>query len=183
MIHENEIVQELESMGSTLTGLSRKTPYVVANDYFKVLPEAILAKTIEASLADVISKGNPFEVPTGYFDQLPQQLLSKVAFQQEQHPPKVISFGNNIWKSIRWAAAAVLLLTAGFGTLQMLNSENSVEQKLASLPADAVIEYVQDNRSGFDVAPADLVLETGHLATTQLTEEEITLYLDEMGWQ
>ncbi len=183
MLQENEIVQELKSMDGTLASLSRKTPYIVSDDYFSSLPAAVLTKAVEASLTNSLPRSSPYAVPSGYFEQMPQQILSKTKSQQERHQTKFIPLGNSIWKGVRWAAAAALLIAAGFGTLQMLNSESSVEQKLASLPADAVIEYVRENRSGFDVAPAELALETGHLATTQLTEEEITRYLDEMGWQ
>ena len=182
MRQDNEIVQELKSMGSALASLSRKTPYIVSDDYFSSLPAAVLTKAVESSLTDRLPRNSPYAVPSGYFEQMPQQILSKVKSHQEQHQTKVIPLDNSIWKGIRWAAAAVLLVIAGFGTFQVLNKENSVEEQLASLPTEAVIEYVQENRNGFDVALTELAIERGPLATAQLTEEEIIHYLDETGW-
>ena len=168
-------------LGSKLGIYPRVMPYAVPDGYFEELSGRITLIVLEdKTVIPDLSKQQVFEVPKGYFDQLPAQILSAV--KEETKPAtKVISLGRRITRNIRLAAAAALLLVAGAGVFRAVQQRNSFDNKLAALPDEALTEYVSQTSNGLNidnnVASADKSL------PEQLTEEEITAYLDETGWQ
>jgi hypothetical protein len=181
----NDIIKELESMGSPLAKASRKMPYEVPAGYFEHLASNITGAVLEKDVVAELPKTLPFEAPKGYFEQLPGQLLKAVKEEERKSKTRTIFLGQKLWKPLRLAAAAVILMTIGFGALQLVNQQNSFEHKFANLSDDAVKEYVQQNTAGFETEAIENTV--AHLpksvAPSQLTEEEITAYLDETGWQ
>jgi hypothetical protein len=164
---------------------TKAMPYEVPMGYFDTLPDMVAALVNEQNETISLTKSNPFAMPAGYFDALPQQMLQAVK-QAETPKTKTIPLGNRVWKNLRWAAAAILLMGIGFGSYKMLQPTTaplSTEQQLAQLPPGTISEYVQQNIDDFDtdliasVMPGDI-----NVSPAQLSDEEITNYLDEVGW-
>lgn len=179
MQEQNKILDELESMGSTLGNISRGMPFTVPEHYFNELPEQMLIHVLEENIISDLPKSMPFNVPKEYFNTLPAQLL-EVVKQNEKPKAKIIPLKRNLWYNMRIAAAAVLLLAAGTGIFHFTQQQNSFEKQFAALPNEAVKEYAQQNM--LDLPNTNMGV-TANTMTATLTEEEITNYLDETGWQ
>ncbi|MEO7393685.1 MAG: hypothetical protein ABIU11_02020 [Chitinophagaceae bacterium] len=91
MIQNNNIIQELKELKSSLSGLSTQNIYSVPDGYFDSLPGNLLnrIKAMEAvntaeelrylsPLLSNVSKQMPYAVPTGYFNGLEEKLMQVV---------------------------------------------------------------------------------------------------------
>lgn len=161
--------------------VSKEMPYEVPQGYFENLPVQMLALAGEEPMLS-LTKVLPFEVPEGYFEQLPEQIL-KATRQSEKSKTKIIPLGGRIERSLRWAAAAILLLAIGIGTYRVLNPAVNFDpaRELAQLPAGEIGTYVEQHIDEFDTE----MLENSVASATgiqSLSEEEIINYLDETGW-
>lgn len=87
MNQRNNILQELNELGSTLGNVTPQNIYVVPDGYFEELANHLLnrVKAIEANdpgvelsylspLLNSVSKTNPYTVPNGYFEELGERL-------------------------------------------------------------------------------------------------------------
>lgn len=212
----NDIVKELQEMGSPLADMSREMPYKVpegyfdtlsnnitsglfeaATDtftatkvmpfdvpqgYFDALPEQLLyAAKQQGTIAD-ISQAMPFETPVGYFDTLPGKILQAVKETEQPIVKKTrtISLG----KSLRWVAAAVLLLGIGITSYKMMIPEAvNPESELAAVPNNVINDYVAQNFTDMDPDMKETTVAANIKGLDKLNEEEIVNYLDETGWE
>jgi hypothetical protein len=184
MPEQNDILKELERMGSPLAKISRQMPYILPSGYFDELPDILLAQVNEKDVVSDLPKLTPFKAPDGYFDELPGQLLE--AIKAERPKSKTIPLGRGPWYQVRLAAAAVLLILLGAGVFGIFRQDTSFDAKLAGLSEETVSEYIQQNIDEFDGQMIESSFEVSAANVTspaQLTEEEITEYLNETGWQ
>jgi hypothetical protein len=198
----NDIRNELKGLNSPLADMPRTMPYEVPQGYFESLEDGITLMRAGKEMPYVIPQGyfeglateilfevnkpqqqHPFSVPGGYFDALPAELLAKA--KQSDKKPKTISIGVTIWKNVRWAAAAVLLLGVGLGVYKnyLYQPKFNVQDELSTLSQDEIHEYVQQHIEEYDVEAISSGSESFEVkpAANQLSNEEIEKYLKETG--
>ena len=88
---------------------------------------------------DQISKKNFQQVPEGYFDQLPSMIQTKIDEESKVKTP-VFTVGFN-WQTASIAAAVVLILVFS-GVFNTVDSSRSVEDILAEVSVDDIIDYL-----------------------------------------
>lgn len=181
----------------SLAGVGRQMPYRVPQGYFDMLPMQMLG--LVQHEAAILPKATPFAVPEGYFNTLPAQMLAaaKAADAAPAEKPRTIALRTNLWQSVRWAAAALLVAGLGFGTYKALYNDSvtvtpkpSIESQLAALSKAEISNYIQQNIDDFDsevlessVAKLDAGTSAPANAIDQLSDDEIIRYLDETGWE
>lgn len=171
-----------------VTSWGKEMPFHVHEGYFSSLPVIIKATIIAEEQKSQLSKDPGFSTPEGYFEHLPKQILAAVKASEEKQLTKRIPLGVNIWKNIRFAAAAVLLLSIGFGSYKVLQNDKSydAEKALAQVSDNTINQYVQQHIDEFDSESIENVVASNTnisgLATGTLSDEDIILYLDEAGW-
>jgi hypothetical protein len=213
MEQANDILNELRSWNSPLADMPRTMPYLLPEGYFSALPQMLtgiatgniaepklpVGKTMPfdvpegyfeqlpaGTLQKAKGRAMPHAVPEGYFEQLPGELLAKLKDETAPQKGETIPLGQNIWKQVRWAAAAMLVMGIGIGSyVQMAPRSMSVEEQLAQLPQGTIGEYVQNNIDEFD---SEMLAElagnsNATSAIEQLNDEDIIHYLNETGWQ
>jgi hypothetical protein len=172
-------------------GWSKAMPYAIPNSYFEYLPEEILFAVTEQEHGLHLPKSNPLSVPEGYFVGLPQQLIDTIKAEETATKPatRVIPLGDNIWKNVRWAAAAILVLGIGLGSYSLFNGnskEITPQQELSAVSESTISDYIQQNIDDFDMESIENTVAANttaaQLDASILTDEEIKLYLDETGW-
>ena len=186
MPEQNDILKELQSMGSSLAKLSRQMPYALPPGYFERLPGVVLSQAMEKDVVGGLPKMMAYEVPEGYFDKLPQHVMEAIKAEETPAKTKTIPLGRSPWYQVRLAAAAVLLILLGAGVFGIFRQNNSFDARIAQVPREAVSEYIQQNIDEFDSQMIESSFDVTAAAVTgpsQLTEEEITEYLNETGWQ
>ena len=85
MNRENEIVRELEELGSKLGSIGRGMPYKVPAGYFEGFADGIQSVIIELAKPDVApawSKAMPQELPVGYFENLAGSIIASVRAEE-----------------------------------------------------------------------------------------------------
>lgn len=184
MTSEQDILSELRSMNSPLAGFSRNMPFDVPVGYFDNLP----AQALQMANKEILPAGTtmPHIVHPGYFDTLPEQLLATIR-QQEQNkktekPVRRIS----LWRNVRWAAAAILILAIGAGSYRVFTPQTTaVEQQLQSISDEAIMSYVEDNIYAFETETIINYVNTADMnaASMQINKNDIENYLQETGWQ
>ena len=152
---------------------SKANPYITPDGYFDSLTANVLSNVITAPVS--VAHNDPYEVPAGYFDTLPDRLLAAAKEAQKQ-PARIIPLRRNIWKQVKWAAAAVLIIGLGFGSyeiVQILQPPHKAEHMLASIPDKDISEYIQQNIDDFDL---DMIV-----SNANISDEDIIQYLKETG--
>lgn len=172
-----------EQAAEPILNLPKAMPYEVPVGYFEGLTKSVMLQVQEPSLP--LTKEMAYEVPAGYFENLPAQVIAKA--KQEEAPqkaPKIIAFP--VWKTVTRAAAAILVIGIGFGSLRYLNTDKpmTAEGQLAALPKDSINEYVQLHIDEYEADAIAGTLEQADVTTltNKLSAEEIENYLNETGW-
>lgn len=159
--------------------IGKNMPFEMPQGYFESLAANVLNK---AASELPIDKPTPYTVPAGYFENLPQQVLQRAKDENKQ-TTKIIPLGNRIWKNVRWAAAAVLMIGLGLGGYNIYNNqkEPSISAQLAALPQDAINDYIVQHIDEFDtdMLVSNLSTEGLHNLTNEISEQDILNYLDE----
>ncbi len=205
----NDITEELNSMGSQLAGTSRAMPYTLPHGYFEQLADHTTSLVNDLTAADdapvwgrtmpfevpqgyfetaatdmammamgeniaaALPKGIPLIVPTGYFDALPAKMLH-AAKATELPKQQKLSFRN-----IRWAAAAMVILSIGIGAYEFSNQQqNAPDNILASVSNNDIHDYLQQSYR-LDV---DRIISNTDINNMQVDNKEIVQYLNETGW-
>ncbi len=172
---KEEINDELNILNSSLAGSKVGMPYNVPQGYFSDLAQNVLSNTeIGSSNSLPIYKDMPHQVPSSYFDGLAKEVTSKVAPKKEV---RLLSF-----TTIRWAAAAMLLMMVGAAITVSLQRQNEGKNKaeVAFVVADRDIEaYFADNAKPEMTSLPDISDLTN---TTEVEPKEIIYYLDQTGW-
>lgn len=170
---------------------TKTMPYHVPTGYFETLPATINAIIVVQEQKLLSYNEQSFAVPEGYFEQLPAQILKAAKASDNPkaaEPTRTIPLGKPVWKSIRWAAAAVLLLSIGFGSYKMFWSTDTynAEKALSGISQSTINEYVQQHIDEFDMESIENTVAahrvTSPLNTDAITDEDIILYLDEASW-
>lgn len=197
--YTDESIKAAFAGAGTAPDWGRVTPYLVPAGYFETLPQTILQKVSEPAVGFALPKHNPQSVPEGYFDMLPAQLLAAVKANDtatpepelfQPQPARSIPLGNRVWRSLRWAAAAVVILGVSMGSYNFLSQTPRTvnpKQALSSVSESTINEYVQQNIDEFDMELIENTVaantNTAQLDANLLTEDEIRLYLEETGWE
>jgi|SRR5215831_3416773 len=146
-------------------------PYTIPVGYFESLPDAIISKIKSdriqvhnellevAPLLNTIKKDNIFSLPEGYFEN-----LSPIS-QTRKRVSNVVSIRSNVGKWVTYAAAASVLFIIAvssyvFVSIHSKNAQEhlTVEQRIAQLNEQEIINYLKDNVDGFtsaDLIPAN----------------------------
>jgi hypothetical protein len=205
----NDITEELNSMGSQLAGMSRAMPYTLPDGYFeqfanntaslvndltaaddapvwgRTMPFEVPQGYFETAATDMammamgeniaaaLPKGIPLTAPAGYFDALPAKMLH-AAKATELPKQQKLSFRN-----IRWAAAAMVILSIGIGAYEFSNQQqNAPDNILASVSNNDIHDYLQQSYR-LDV---DRIMSNTDINNMQVDNKEIVQYLNETGW-
>ena len=165
MSDNNNIINELEEMGSKLATIPRRMPYSVPDGYFSAeitIPNGLPARA-----------ETPYSVPGGYFDELPQKMLA--AAKATEPAPRTIAFAPRL----QWlqAAALALFITAG-GFIMFRGSSTPEERLLASVSKADIKEYIE-----YADRDAEPVMNAEVIKTLPVDNKEIVAYLDETGWE
>lgn len=182
MASNNDILKELEGMNSPLAVISRNMPFEMPQGYFDNLP----AQVWERANENVLLPGTamPHIIHDSYFDNLPEQLMGLI--KEQENKPAPVTKRINLWKNIRWAAAAMLVLAIGIGSYRVFNPQPaSVEQQLQTISDEAIMSYVEDNIYAFETETIINYMNTADInsASMQLNKNDIEYYLQETGWQ
>jgi hypothetical protein len=177
MSADNNIQEELNSMGSPLAGLPGKMPYAAPAGYFEQLAGkmAQLAQEQENATPD-FGRSLPYEVPAGYFESLPAQVLQKA----RNEPGKVAGERIAFFPGRKWAAAAALAVIIGSGAFIMFSGNNGTgaENILAAVPQHEIKEYVQHS---YGLDPNKVAAST-RINNLNVDSKDIVAYLNETGW-
>ena len=231
MQSKEDILKELESWNSTLAYMPRTMPYVVPvgyfqefstilhhlciNDvttlnmpfdvpanYFKQLPHQILNTIRTEETINTLPRQLPFEVATSYFEKLPAQILQ--AAKENSGKKKSVSLSRRVFYSVRWVAAAILLLSIGAGSYSYIETHYRIatqeeamlktspvpspEQAITNLSRKDINTYIDQNLDDFDSdmllddAVSENVATPNPLSVQQLSNKDIETYLNETGW-
>jgi hypothetical protein len=172
MSEENNILSELQAMGSPLAEMPRELPYRVPDNYFEEAGERMI-HFVSAPLE--VKGALPYSVPAGYFDALPEKVLA--ASKQEAGTKKTASFVPRM----QWAAAAALAIVISIGGYITFSGQaaNEPERMLASVPASEIQAYVENRYGTGEMRGAG----DTKLTTLQLNRQEIESYLNDNGWE
>ena len=160
-------------------GWSKTMPFAVPDNYFSELTDEVTT----GGIASGLPKATPFSVPSGYFATLPSQMLEAAkAADVISGQTKIIPLKRtNIFRSLRWAAAAVLFLGIGLGAYQKFynTQQPNVENMLASVPGNDIEDYVQHT---YRIDGDRIAGNNNEINNIQLDNKDIIEYLDETGW-
>lgn len=174
---------------TALEGGTKKMPFDVPNGYFDQLQASVLQQVQQESIETGLPKANVFTAPEGYFDTLPGNIMAAIHASeapQEKQRTRIIGIG---WKSIRWAAAAVVIVGLGIGSVKMIWPGAESKESLAKIPATSIQAYVQQNIDEFDSElienniAANINLHTQPGLPNTIDKNDIIQYLDENGWE
>lgn len=170
-----EINDELNILNSSLAGSKVGMPYNIPEGYFAGLADKVLQAN-EADGSNSLPKPTamPYMVPPLYFDGLANQVIEKAVPQKKKGV--LLSFS-----TIRWAAAAMLLVMVGAAVTVSMNRQSNGIYNAESIivVADRDIEvFFADN-----IRPdAAMVPDISYLSHTDMQAKDIIFYLDETGW-
>ncbi len=181
---ENDILANIHLAQAPIIHFSKEMPFEVPENYFASFETHIQKRISEIEETVLPNTILPYAVPANYFDNLPSQILSKAkASGQPVVKTTTIPLGREIWKQVRWAAAAILILGIGLGSSKMFIQPRPISQGLSvsQLSKTEITNYVETNIDDFDT---DLIVDNLsstdiNILTGQLDEKEITEYLDE----
>jgi hypothetical protein len=157
---EQSSVDELAGLSSVLSGIDKKTPYTVPDNYFNELPGNIVSgsQAVEAANEELenlsplmlsLKAVNVFTVPGGYFEELPGIILSKVSKAPVTNM-KVVNgnFGRRIIKYAAAAAVIGLMITTGFFIVNRNSAKKEIvsvkglEEKTAQTSDEDILNYL-----------------------------------------
>jgi hypothetical protein len=146
-------------------------PYAIPDGYFENLPQIIITKIkstkteVDQELSEIapflanIKRDNVFSLPIGYFENL------SPTSRTQKRVSNVVSIKSNIRKWVTYAAAASVLFIIAissyfFVSIHDRNAQKhlTVEQKIAELNEQEIVDYLKDNVDGFtsaDLIPAN----------------------------
>jgi len=174
---KNDILKELEDLGSPLARFPRTTPYLVPDGYFDQLSSCLLMAGMEQDAGLPFTKMNAFTIPEGYFGQFPVAAL-EAAKAEHSTGTKVIPIRKRPVLELKWAAAAILIACVGMGVYN-LTTQTSYERELSHIPEGTIYSYVQQHMDESELSEPS----TASIPMVKsLDNEEIIQYLDETGW-
>ena len=177
MTKGNDIQVELKEMNSKLAQLPKEMPFDVPDNYFNAVTDNI----VEMVLAnDFIEQqiANPYTVPEQYFSAFPQKINQKIK-EETTVTPTLFSL-YPLLRPMQVAAAILIIIIGGFSFLHVPKNSISFQQQLKNIPDEVVREYVAQNddenlNNNFSI--------NSTYSFNKLSEEEISQFLEEQGWQ
>ncbi|HEY0668239.1 MAG TPA: hypothetical protein VGD22_08705 [Sphingobacteriaceae bacterium] len=157
----------VEDMGKDL-GLK------VPKGYFNELPGLIEAKIAVEELKEELSSEG-FKVPQGYFESLSDKIIERT-----QSEPKRQLF-SIVPKWISYAAAACITGIIGISIWLNVN-ENSINNRLAKVPAGAIESYLNLYTDQTDVQVIEENMDTEKVfsgITNNISEQELEEFIEE----
>lgn len=185
MERNEDILKELQELGSPLANMPWHAPYAIPAGYFEELAEDLHRCSVQD-----FPHGYQFlfEVPADYFSQLPGQLTSVALSANAPSKSKIIFFQPNSIRMGRIAAAAVLVLGLGLGSYQYFHHrkpEAIAARQLSRLDKDAIHAYVEQHVDEFDMESLENIVVSAraepHTSISDLQPSEIQEYLQETG--
>ena len=147
--------EEIAAISPLLSGISKKTPFTVPDNYFSQLSEKVVSgSVVDAELQTLsptlesLKTVNVYQVPTGYFGQFPEHMIQMVG---SSAPARVVK-GNFGRRFIQYAAAAVftgLMITTGFFVLnrnqepQQIVSTSGLREKASEASDEEILRYLE----------------------------------------
>ena len=173
-----EVIKQINEP-EAIPAWSKTMPYNIPAGYFETLPDDILANVNSGNAFPGLSQETFFTVPAGYFEALPAQILKAAkASDNAKKETKIIPLKRTFTlTSVKWAAAAILLICVSLGGFFFLQQSPNPERMLASVPSNEIHDYLQHTYR-IDV---DKVV-NNDLSNLQLDNKEIIQYLNETGW-
>lgn len=189
----NELLQA-EGKGIWVNDISSQLSMGIPEGYFDEFPAQMLALAKAEHPNIGVGLANPLNAPEGYFEALPEQILAAAKAGDTKASPKIIPLISRAGRSLRWAAAAILIMGIGFGTYQVyLNKTgNHTEKQLAKISSNTLGDYLQQNIDDYDMETLENTVAsnaggikqaTSDLDPKNLNTDEITQYLNETGWE
>lgn len=177
MTKGNDIQVELKEMNSTLAQLPKEIPFDVPNNYFNDITNNIVEMVLANDFIEQQS-ANPYTVPEQYFSAFPQKINQKIK-EETTVTPTLFSL-YPLLKPMQVAAAILIIIIGGFSFLHVPKNSISFQQQLKNIPDEVVREYVAQNDdenlyNNFSV--------NSTYSFNKLSEEEISQFLEEQGWQ
>ena len=171
--------------------VSKTMPFAVEENYFANFAAQLNAVIAGEEASNTLPKTIlPYSAPANYFDNLPSQILSRAKATNAPVAPKRIPLGSEIWRQVRWAAAAVLILGIGLGSLNSVMRQESpqaisTKPDLSQVSSADIKNYVSQRIDDFDIEMIGDNLTTNDISAlaNQLDEKEIKQYLNETGWE
>ena len=172
--------------------LPKTTPFEVPQGYFESF-EANIFDIVETPVIGKVAAPS-FEAPAGYFNGFADRMLAAAKASDTvaqtvvtgKKETKVIDFKPQ-WKSIRWAAAVMLVLSIGVGSFLKFSPSNkqnlSASRQLAMLDKNLISGYIQQHIDEFDtelLAENSAVLnQTPEKNLDKLKDKDIQQYLED----
>jgi len=161
-------------------GWGKAQVFTTPQGYFEGITDTIVAAAKAGNSPVAITKDTPFAVPAGYFNALPAQMLAAAKeAQPAKKKPVRIPLGQQSFRGIRWAAAAVMLICIGFGGYLTFNPQpDQTDRMLASVPNTDIQDYLHSTYV-FDVPR---IINNDAINTLGVDNKDIIQYLNETGW-
>ena len=161
-------------------GWSKTQVFTTPQGYFEGITATIVAAAKVGSSPSAITKETPFAVPAGYFDALPAQVLAAAKqAQPAKKQPVRIPLGQQSFRGIRWAAAAVMLVCIGFGGYLTFNPQpDPTDKMLTSVPNTDIQDYLHST----DVFDVPRIINNNDINALGVDNKDIIQYLNETGW-
>jgi hypothetical protein len=162
-----------DEAGEQIMRIGKAMPFSIPQGYFETLADNIVAN---ASAETAQTKAVPYELPQDYFNTLPSRVL-QAAKGQDSAKTRTIPASKFVFRHIRLAAAAVLLLCIGLGAYSTLfnTGYRSTHRLLGSVPQSEIEAYLEttDKNEGEDISARNLSFDS----------KDIVVYLNETGWE
>jgi hypothetical protein len=185
----NSASDEISALSPLLTGLSKKMPYSVPENYFSRNTEELNELVNEKGLPEILHgiKEMPYSVPSGYFENFPELILKKVNPRQA----KVISISSSR-KWMRYATAAVIIGVVAISSIFYFNNGKSVDpasqpnewvaKKLKNVPDKELDEFINTTVSTATIAKTNNGNKTEvRKLLKDIPDSELDKFLDEVN--
>jgi hypothetical protein len=177
--------EELENLSPLLSGIPKKVPYQMPENYFNELSEQALVgvKAIDfvneelenlSPLMNSLKEKNVYQVPEGYFDGLADDILTRASKQQTA---RVIGF-RPVRKIMRYAVAALVIGVMAI-SVWMIQREApdpitaKIENGLNKASDEEILNFIQNSEVPF----AESVLSTD----AEMEESDMKLMLADIS--
>lgn len=167
MSDNNNIMNELQEMGSPLAGMPRQMPYAVPDGYFSA------KVTIPYTTPLPGSTEMPYTVPAGYFEEMTGRTMAAV--KQEARGKRTVQFV----PKMQWLQAAALALIITIGGYIMVNSQPTQPYNMLASISKAEISAYMEQAEG----QPEPTIDGEVIKTLQIDNKDIVAYLNDTGWE
>jgi len=176
-----DTLEERIASATRLDKLREEMPsdgFNVPADYFDSLSENLQTRI---AIEQAIEKGNEFTVPEDYFSQLEDTILAKTIGANEIKPEAKVRRLIPGWFKYAAAACITAVIATGVYINSRQNESQSIEQQLAEIPEQEIVNYLQAYSSlGDGEVIAEHLEKTNNIPRTEdgISKQEIEEYLE-----